>query len=45
MSIKELQSEIIKMDARRARETIKNDIKNLSLKIKSFIGLSGAKHH
>ena len=37
MSIKELQSEIIKMDARRAREAIKNDIKNLLLKFKSFV--------
>lgn len=44
MSIKELQSEIIKMDARRARETIKNDIKNLLRKFKSFIGLPSTKH-
>ena len=44
MSIKELQPEIIKMDARRAREAIKNDVKTLLLKFKSFIGLSSAKH-
>jgi hypothetical protein len=44
MSIKELQSEIIKMNARQAREEIKEDIKNLLLKFKSFISLSGAKH-
>ncbi|WPE17149.1 hypothetical protein R5P06_03555 [Candidatus Thioglobus autotrophicus] len=44
MSIKELQSYIIKMDARRAKKQIKEDIKNLFLKFKSFIGLSSAKH-
>lgn len=44
LTIKELQSEIIKMNARQAKEEIKEDIKNLFLKFKSFIGLSSVRH-
>ena len=39
-TIEELQSEIINMNAKQAIEEIKDDIKNLLLKFKSFIGLS-----
>ena len=43
-TIEELQSKIIEMNARQAREDIKENIRNLLFKFKSFVGLSSKKH-